>query len=280
VLETVVTILTPFGAFVAAEWVHLSGVLAIVVAGLYVGIRAAALFAPETRRHAVTFWNVATFVLNGMIFLLVGLQMPRVLRGVAEYGVLQLSLYALAVCVTVLLTCWIWLLLGVGLERLLRLPERLTTRSAAVLGWAGMRGAISLAAVLALPAATLDGAPFPHRDLLAFLVARVVLLSLVLQSLTLPRTAKAQVGGKLAQLGQRLVDGVASSMTAEFFRRLESELLTAGEGRLEPKLEPREKEGGALAPHELGASQRSRSVWLWVSAFAGLLVLLALLWAT
>lgn len=122
-----------------------------------------------------------------MLSLLVGLQMLRVLRGVAEYGSLQLAGCAAPVYGTVLLTRWIWLAMGLGAERLLRLPERLTPASVVVLGWAGMRGAMPLAAVLALPEETASGAAFVHRDLLAFLVACVVLLSLVLRSLTLPR---------------------------------------------------------------------------------------------
>lgn len=185
-LETVITILTPFVAYIPAERMHLSGVLAVVAAGLYIGYRQAQLFTAETRLQAIAVWDVITFLLNGLIFVLIGLQLPRVLEGVASYGAPQLALYAGLVCAAVVMTRMAWMYIGAGIERALRLADPLSLGAATVVGWAGMRGAISLAAVLAIPTTLADGTPFPHRDLLALLVFAVILCTLVLQSLSLP----------------------------------------------------------------------------------------------
>jgi monovalent cation/hydrogen antiporter len=190
-LETVITILTPFVAYIPAERIHLSGVLAVVTAGLYIGYRQAQLFTAETRLQAIAVWDVITFILNGLIFVLIGLQLPQVLEGVASYGVPQLAFYAALVCVTVVLTRMVWMYIGAGIERAMRFDNPLSLGAATILGWAGMRGAISLAAVLAIPTTLADGTPFPHRDLLAFLVFAVILFTLVLQSLSLPAVISA-----------------------------------------------------------------------------------------
>lgn len=190
-LETVITILTPFVAYLPAEWMHLSGVLAVVSAGLYVGYHQAQSFTAETRLQAIAVWDVIKFLLNGMLFILIGLQLPRVLEGVVGYGAPQLALYAGVVCAAVVATRLAWLYLGAGVERVIQRASPLSGGAATVVGWAGMRGAISLAAVLSLPASLADGTPFPHRDLLAFLVFAVILFSLVLQSLSLPMVIRA-----------------------------------------------------------------------------------------
>ena len=190
-LETVMTILTPFVAYLPAEWMHLSAVLAVVSAGLFVGYHQALSFTAETRLQAIAVWDVIKFLLNGMLFILIGLQLPSVLEGVAGYGAQQLALYAGVVCAAVVVTRLAWLYLGAGVERVIHKARPLSAAAATVVGWAGMRGAISLAAVLSLPTALSDGTPFPHRDLLAFLVFAVILFSLVLQSLSLPMVIRA-----------------------------------------------------------------------------------------
>jgi monovalent cation/hydrogen antiporter len=111
-LETVITMLTPFVAYIPAEQMHLSGVLAVVTAGLYIGYRQAKIFTAETRLQAIAVWDVITFLLNGLIFVLIGLQLPRVLEGVASYGVSLLALYAGVVCAAVVMTRGAWLYVG------------------------------------------------------------------------------------------------------------------------------------------------------------------------
>jgi monovalent cation/hydrogen antiporter len=210
-LETVITLMTPFAAYLPAEQFHLSGVLAVVTAGLYVGYRQPKLFTAETRLQSIAVWKVFTFMLNGVLFILIGLQMPLVMRNVAEYGWGLLMLYAMAVCAAVVGTRMLWLYLSALVERAGMGRAPLSWGAATVVGWAGMRGGISLAAVLALPTVLNDGTAFPHRDLLAFLVFAVILFTLVLQSLSLPTLVRAsgvradQHGRQRSQLARETV---------------------------------------------------------------------------
>src|SRR5579884_222807 len=189
-IEITLSFLTAYAAYLAAENLHLSGVLAVVTAGLYVGRRSPELLSPNTRLQGLAVWDTAVFVLNGLAFILVGLQLPGILDGLRARPVPSLMLYAAAVCLTVIVARIAWTFPGAYLPRLLpsvRRREPLPPlRNVAVTAWSGMRGAVSLAAALALPA-TLPGGPFfPGRDLVLFLTFCVILVTLVLQGLSLP----------------------------------------------------------------------------------------------
>lgn len=179
--QIVLSLVTPYVAYLLASQLAGSGVLATAVTGLVVGYRSTGLVSAGTRLRAGTFWEVLDFLLNAVLFVLLGAQFRQVLAGLGTLRPWQLAGYALAVCGTVvgLRLATAVLVAPVGRHRF---RERL------VLGWSGMRGALSLAAALALPlhAGGAGGAAFPDRALLLYLTFTVVLATLVLQGATLP----------------------------------------------------------------------------------------------
>jgi CPA1 family monovalent cation:H+ antiporter len=199
-LPILVSLLTPFGAYLAAEHLGASGILAAVAAGIttsYVELTGTALAATRVQRTAV--WDAVQFTLNGVAFVLLGEQLPGILAGAAasveQSGHLNrwwLVLYAFAITagLAVLRLLWAWMSLQVGrlaAQRRDEAPGKLSWRLVVATALAGVRGAITLAGVLTLPMALPDGSPFPARDLAVFLAAAVVLLSLLAASFGLPR---------------------------------------------------------------------------------------------
>jgi len=190
-IEITVSLLTPFVAYLAAERLHISGVLAVVTAGLFLGWRTPEITTSTTRLQAGPFWNMVEFLLNGFVFILIGLELPGSLRSLTGYSLGQLVWYALIISVAVILIRILWVFPASYIPRLLfkRLRERdpyPAWQHVAVVAWTGMRGVVSLAAALALPLTLRDGAPFPGRDLILFLTFCVILATLVLQGLSLP----------------------------------------------------------------------------------------------
>jgi Na+/H+ antiporter len=190
--ETAVSLLTPYMAYLPAEALGISAVLAAVSAGLYLGWRSPELVTPSTRIQIVGFWEILTFGLNAVLFVLIGLQLRTVIDGLGEYSTGQLAGYAAAVAATVIVTRMAFLFPFNILSRLLvkKLPRRTGEpppdfRLTALLGWSGMRGAVSLAVALAIPLHTDAGDPFPGRDLIIFLAYSVILVTVVGQGLTL-----------------------------------------------------------------------------------------------
>jgi monovalent cation/hydrogen antiporter len=195
-VEIAVSLLVPYVAFVAADSATVSGVLAAVAAGLYSGSSLTELFRAGTRLQAKAFWDVLVFLLESTLFLLVGLQLRRVASAIDD---LDTGRVVLAVAVTfgaVLLLRIAWMYtVSPLLRRLIPGPSReepppLGPRERLLVGWAGMRGAISLAAALAIPAQTSAGDPFPQRDLIVFVVFAVIVIGLTVQGLTLPLVAR------------------------------------------------------------------------------------------
>ncbi|WP_163553005.1 Na+/H+ antiporter [Candidatus Frankia alpina] len=186
VTETTVSLATPFAAYVPAEALHASGVLAVVTAGLILGSQSRSLLSGPARLHARAVWRLVDLLLEGFVFLLIGQQLAAVIPAIGHY---PLSTVAAATAVTVgavVLVRPLWLLLPAMLPSRLRFLSphpHLSTRELAALSWSGMRGVISLAAVFALPI-SVDGAGFPHRDLLVFCAYVAVLVTLVGQGLT------------------------------------------------------------------------------------------------
>jgi CPA1 family monovalent cation:H+ antiporter len=190
-IEITIALLTPFFAYLPAERLGLSGVLAVVTTGLYHGWRMPEITSSRTRLQAGPVWDMIEFVLNGFIFLLIGLQLPAVARALSGHSKLQLLWYASAVSAAVILVRILWIFPAAYLPRRLfkglrRRDPYPNWRVVAIVGWAGMRGVVSLAAALALPLQTREGAPFPGRDLILFLTFAVILATLVGQGLSLP----------------------------------------------------------------------------------------------
>jgi monovalent cation/hydrogen antiporter len=190
-VEITISLITGYAAFLPAEALGLSGVLAAVAAGIYLGWMAPHIASPATRIEVRPVWNNLTFLLNAVLFILVGLQLPVVLDGLSGHSTSGLIGQAAVVCAAVVGLRIAW---GFTVPYLLRaidrrpsvVARRASGRERFLVAWSGMRGAVTLAAALALPLRTDAGAPFPERDLIIFLAFTVVLFTLVFQGLTLP----------------------------------------------------------------------------------------------
>ena len=205
-VQNTISLLTPFAAYLPAEelppylWhnllnlpgeLHLSGVLSVVATGLYLGRRGPYVISPEARLQGYAFWELVTFLLNGLIFSLIGLQLPGIIERLSDFPVATLVRYSGVISLTVILVRFLWVFPATYVPRWVSrsLRERDPSpppRAVTVIGWTGMRGVISLAAALALPLTTNTGAPFPGRDLILFLTFSVILATLVVQGLSLP----------------------------------------------------------------------------------------------
>ncbi|GAA3008642.1 CPA1 family monovalent cation:H+ antiporter [Streptomyces sp. KhCrAH-43] len=189
-LQNTLSLLIPFVAYAAAERVHASGVLAVVVVALYLGHRSWQVdFATRLQEAAV--WKMVAFVLESAVFALIGLQLPFVLKGLGTYSVTDAFGYAVLVFLAVVVVRFVWVYPATYLPRWLsrRIRERESGTdwtSPLIVGWAGMRGVVSLAIAFSVPLVTADGAAFPARNLVLFLTFTTVIGTLVVQGLTLP----------------------------------------------------------------------------------------------
>lgn len=188
--QNTLSLLIPFVAYAAAEQVHASGVLAVVVVALHLGHRAWEVgFATRLQEEAV--WKMAAFVLESSVFALIGLQLPVVLKDLGEYEGAVAARYAVVVFLVVVVVRFVWVYPATFLPRLLsaRIREREenpTWKGPAVTSWAGMRGVVSLAVAFSVPLTVHGGEPFPQRNLILFLTFTTVIGTLVVQGLTLP----------------------------------------------------------------------------------------------
>jgi NhaP-type Na+/H+ or K+/H+ antiporter len=225
------SLLTPYAVYVLAEEVlHVSGILAVVSYGLYRGWTDPSLFPnASTRIQNISFWNMLVFLLESLLFVLVGQQLPAILEGLSEYAVTQVLIYAALVYAALLGARFLWFFttpyLHPVFDRLLRnrclgapWQERL------VMVWSGMRGAVSLAAALAVPLVTDAGEAFPGRELI-LLTFSAILATLVLQGLTLGpligwlRLEGDEEADKLVELKARLEGAHAALERLEQLRK-------------------------------------------------------------
>jgi monovalent cation/hydrogen antiporter len=176
--EITISILSGYAAYLPAEELGLSGVIAAVTTGLYMGWHTPQLTTPVMRLQGVAIWEILTFLLNAVLFLLVGLQLPGVLDNLSGRTTGELVLWGALVTAVVVAVRMLWIIFVMG-RRHAPPAERVAV------GWAGMRGSVSLAAALAIPLTTDAGAPFPERDLIVFLAFVVIFVTLVGQGLTL-----------------------------------------------------------------------------------------------
>ena len=186
-LEITISLATPFVTYALAEAVHLSGVLATVAAGVYVGSHLSAIYAPGARLQAFAFLDVLVFLLNAVLFTLVGMELVRSVHPVPGMPALQVVAVMSAVIVTVVVLRLIWMLFGPATAKLFgRTSGGPLWRERVVVAWAGMRGGLSLAAALAIPLRLANGSPFPDRDLVIMVAAAVIVASLLIQGTSLP----------------------------------------------------------------------------------------------
>jgi monovalent cation/hydrogen antiporter len=193
-VEVTIALMTGYFAFIPANAIDASGVLAVVTAGVYLGWRTPELTSVQTRLQGVAVWEIVTFVLNALVFALVGLQLSRILDELTGWSTGSLMWWGFLVTAAVVVTRIVWAPILMLLPKLLFPPlrhGRFTVGQPAVVAWSGMRGAVSLAAALAIPLSTDAGAAFPERDLIIFLTFCVILGTLVVQGLTLPAVIRA-----------------------------------------------------------------------------------------
>jgi CPA1 family monovalent cation:H+ antiporter len=187
--HVLLSLVTPYLAFVPAQELHASGVLATVTAAGWLAVRGRGLVEPTVRLHSETFWTVLNTLLVALLFVLLGIQVPTVFREIGAYPWPALVLAAVAVSVAAIAVRLVWVMAVPPLGTLLPLqdPEaHMPWRERLALGWCGPRGAVSLAVALSIPLTVAGGAPFPRRDLLLFLTVVVVLVTLVGQTVPLP----------------------------------------------------------------------------------------------
>jgi Na+/H+ antiporter len=195
-LSILISVLVAYVGFAVSEELEVSGVLAVVAAGLYLGWHAHDAFDADTRLNAVAFWEVLVFALNAILFILLGLQFPELLRSIGEnFSAGEIAGYGLLVSAVVIGVRMAWQFLPAALARVVPAAGALDTgddwRERLLIGWSGMRGAVSLAAALALPLELDSGASFAERDLIIFLTVAVIFVTLIGQGLTLPLLVRA-----------------------------------------------------------------------------------------
>jgi CPA1 family monovalent cation:H+ antiporter len=189
IVENTISLLTPFFAYLPAEWLGLSGVLSVVAVGLYFSRTGPRVVPAATRIQAESMWVMVQFILESLVFILVGLELPSILQALRPSSLSTLLLYGTLITATVIGVRLVYTLIA---GSLIRLSNRGTPaegtpewRRIGFLGWAGMRGGDSLVIALAVPVLTVTGEPFPARGLIIFLTFTVILGTLVLQGPTL-----------------------------------------------------------------------------------------------
>lgn len=197
VVETSLTLLTPFLSYLAAEQLHTSGILSVVSTGLLISWRAPEIFSYQTRLQARVVWDTLMFLLNGFVFILIGMQMPGILNQLTDYTVLELITYGAIISLVTIVVRFIWVFSGAYSTRIFRNKQikpplqaarhhdETTWKNVLIISWTGTRGIISLAAALAIPLTLSDGSRFPQRPMILFLCFVVILITLIVQGLSL-----------------------------------------------------------------------------------------------
>lgn len=198
VVETSLTLLAPYISYLAAEQLHMSGVLAVVSTGLVIAWRAPEVFSYQTRIRTRVVWDTLIFLLHGFVFIMIGLQLPSIIKDLGNYSFPQMLGYGLLISLVTIVVRIIWVFAGADWQRFSRKKKKnkdslpadsepdTTWKNVLVVAWTGTRGVISLAAALALPLFLVDGTPFPKRHSIIFLSFVVIFITLVVQGLSLP----------------------------------------------------------------------------------------------
>ncbi|NQX43299.1 monovalent cation:H+ antiporter, CPA1 family [Pedobacter steynii] len=189
-ITTPITLIAPYLMYIVAEQFHWSGVLAVVSGGLFLSFRSNDFLNYHTRLQTKEVWATVGFLLNGFVFILIGLELPVIVEGLEGYSIDEAINYALIISAIVIIARIILVYLVTFIPRLSR-KIRQREKSPGlklpfIIGWAGMRGVVSLASALAIPLTLSNGAAFPHRNLILFITFIVILITLVFQGLTLP----------------------------------------------------------------------------------------------
>lgn len=192
-MDIILSLVTPYAMYIGAEEVHASGVLAVVSGGLFLSYHRHSFLSGSARLRGETVWQSLVFLLNGLVFLLIGLDLSEIISGLHQEGISIYTATGYGLLITAVLIVG-RLLAGYGAVIVTKLASYVITvadknpgmKAPLVLGWTGMRGVVSLAAALSIPTVLADGSPFPHRNLILYITFVVILVTLVLQGLTLP----------------------------------------------------------------------------------------------
>jgi monovalent cation/hydrogen antiporter len=195
--EGALSLLTPFAAFLLAQSFECSGVVAVLVSAFMMTYFGPKVIRARSRLQAFAFWDITTFLINGSLWVFVGVQIPMAMHGInhVDGGLHHAVFLALAIALVVIVSRFFWGELTTALLRVIDRREvqrsrRVTWRQRMVTAWAGFRGAVSLAAALAIPLTTHSGRPFPDRNLIIFVVVVVILVTVVVQGTTLPAVVR------------------------------------------------------------------------------------------
>ena len=187
-IDATLTFLTPFASYLLAEQFHLSGVLAVVTSGLYLAYRSSEIFSHQSRIQVFAVWDVINFILNGLVFVLMGLQLKLIIQGFSFVTIYRLAAYGLIISVAAFFIRLFYIIPATMIPRALSKKirnEPFDVRNLLVFTWAGMRGIVSMAAALSIPI-LLDDKRFPNRAEIIFISFTVILFTILVQGLTLP----------------------------------------------------------------------------------------------
>jgi Na+/H+ antiporter len=194
-IDIVLTFITPYAMYMAAEEFHFSGVLAVVSGSLFLSVRRQSILSNRSRMQGINVWESVAFVLNGFIFILIGLEFPVIIKALGPDGLEQAIRYSLIVTAVLIFTRFASTYGATAFT--IFISRYITTadsnpgwKAPILLGWTGMRGVVSLAAALSVPVVLHTGAAFPQRNIILFITFTVILVTLVLQGLTLPALVK------------------------------------------------------------------------------------------
>ena len=205
VVETSLTLLAPYIAYLSAERIHVSGVLSVVCAGLLLTWRAPEIFSYQTRMRTGVVWDTIIFLLNGIVFILIGLQLPVIMNEIKGHSILSLLGYGLLISLVTIIVRIVWVIFGVYSQKIFSFKKKseatadeksesetnqIDWKNVLIVAWTGTRGVVSLATALALPLTLNDGSIFPKRHIILFLAFVVIFVTLVVQGLTLPLLIK------------------------------------------------------------------------------------------
>ncbi|MCX2483823.1 Na+/H+ antiporter [Pedobacter sp. MR2016-24] len=202
-IDSAFTLISPYLMYLAAEEFHFSGVMAVVSGGLFLSYRSHEIFADgQSRLQTLNVWSTLSIILNGLVFVMIGLELPAIVAGLEGYSLAEAWKYGLLVSALVIAIRMIWIYPGTFIPRWLFKSVRKNEahpgwKGSFVIGWAGMRGVVSLAAALSLPLTLDNGQPLPERNLIIFITFVVILVTLVFQGLTLPFIIKALKIGEI-----------------------------------------------------------------------------------
>ncbi|RZL17223.1 MAG: Na+/H+ antiporter, partial [Pedobacter sp.] len=195
-IDAAFTLISPYFMYLAAEQFHYSGVMAVVAGGLFLSYRSHEIFKDgKSRLQTINVWATLVLILNGLVFILIGLELPIIVAGLEGYSLGEACIYGLVISALVIVLRIIWIYPATFVPRWFSSNIRNSEPSPGwkgplIIGWAGMRGVVSLAAALSIPITTSAGIAFPHRNLIIFITFVVILVTLVFQGLSLPLLIK------------------------------------------------------------------------------------------